>query len=149
VSDENVTYLMNSQTIDALAFRVDVTAVSDNRLLARCFVSAETLIGLEGNISATLLSPDLQKARPLGGAAGHAARAAEPLQLLMALVVPVLQAGTFRAAFLVVTQVKSGNNILTGLQRSRWVPNVPTLDIGCGTCQVHMLCLAGWHTRDP
>lgn len=41
---------------------MDVTSSADGRLLARCFVSHETLAALEGCISAMLVTPDLQHA---------------------------------------------------------------------------------------
>lgn len=37
------TFLLNSQSIDALAFRVDVTSKRDGTLLARCYVEPATL----------------------------------------------------------------------------------------------------------
>ncbi|GAB4820329.1 hypothetical protein N2152v2_007375 [Parachlorella kessleri] len=101
---DNVTFLMNSQSLEALAFRVDVVATAPQeagRLLARGYVPYQALGGLEGALSCSLLSPDLR------------------------------QAGTFRAAFLVVTALPAGHNNLGNLQRVRWTPGGgPTLDIG-------------------
>ena len=37
------TFLLNSQSIEALAFRVDVVSHRDGALLARCFVEPQTL----------------------------------------------------------------------------------------------------------
>lgn len=104
------TYLLNSQSIEALAFRVDVTSKRDGALLARCFISPETLQALEGSIHAALLTPDLR------------------------------HAGTFRASFLVVAALQHPANSLGNLQRSRWVPGGDTLDIGhrgSGASKVH------------
>ena len=133
-----VTFLMNAQTLDALAFRVvskraaealaaahsavlaggwclhdtwsdnaqDVVAKKDGRLLARAFISAETLAPLEGRITATLMTPQL------------------------------VYAGTFRASFLVVTAADYLANDLSSVQRQRWRPELAksTLDIGCAFC---------------
>jgi glycerophosphodiester phosphodiesterase len=99
--DNAATYLLNAQSLDALEFRIDVTALSDGSLIARGFVPSQALAPLEGSVSAALISP-----------AG------------------LIHAGTFRAAFLVVTEMPHRYNNLGGLQRSRWVPNAPTLDIG-------------------
>ncbi|KAL4420635.1 hypothetical protein ABPG75_010291 [Micractinium tetrahymenae] len=94
------TYLLNSQSIEALAFRVDVTSRRDGSLLARCFVEPATLQALEGSISAALVTPDLR------------------------------HAGTFRASFLVVSALAHPANNLGNLQRTRWVAGGSTLDIG-------------------
>mmetsp|Transcript_6370 Transcript_6370/g.18321 ORF Transcript_6370/g.18321 Transcript_6370/m.18321 type:complete len:699 (+) Transcript_6370:300-2396(+) len=97
------TYLMNGQTLDALAFRVDVVAGGGGELLSRCFVSAASLATLEGHISASLMTPQLQFG------------------------------GTFRAAFLVVTAADFVGNDLSNVQRVRWTPATSpnsTLDIG-------------------
>lgn len=98
----SATYLMNGQTLDALAFRVDVVAKRDGMLLARAFISSETLAGLEGRITATLMTPQL------------------------------MYAGTFRATFLVVTAADYLANDLSNVQRQRWLPDLArsTLDIG-------------------
>ncbi|KAK9814473.1 hypothetical protein WJX72_006486 [[Myrmecia] bisecta] len=99
--NEHVTFLMNSQTMEALAFRVDVISVEDGRLLARTFISPQTLEPLEGTISATLMTPDLQ------------------------------QAGWFQATFLVVTACDHPQNNLQDIQRRRWSSiTAETLDIG-------------------
>lgn len=99
----SLTFLMNSQSLEALAFRVDVTVPEEGgRLLARGFVPYQSLAGLEGTVTASLVTPD----------------ALQP-------------AGTFRAGFLVVTALSSPQNNLGNLQRMRWMPNGPgTLDIG-------------------
>jgi glycerophosphoryl diester phosphodiesterase len=99
--DNAATYLLNAQSLEALEFRIDVTALSDGSLIARGFVPSQSLTPLEGSLSAALVSP-----------------------------VGLVHAGTFRAAFLVVTELPHKYNNLGGLQRSRWVPNAPTLDIG-------------------
>jgi glycerophosphoryl diester phosphodiesterase len=99
--DNAATYLLNAQSLEALEFRIDITALADGALIARGFVPAQALAPLEGSLSASLISP-----------AG------------------LVVAGTFRAAFLVVTELPHRYNNLGGLQRSRWVPNAPTLDIG-------------------
>ena len=103
---EGATYLFNSQSVEALAFRVDVTSRRDASLLARCFVTHHTLAALEGSISAALVTPDLR------------------------------HAGTFRAAFLVVAALPHPANNLGYLQRARWVPGGDTLDIGCAVCAI-------------
>lgn len=103
-------FLLNAQSLEALAFKVDVTSISTGDLLCRCFISAATLSPLEGVIHAVLVTPDLHPA------------------------------GTFDAGFLVVTAFDHKNNRLCNLQRQRWVPNVPTLDIGhrgSGASKVH------------
>lgn len=41
----------------------DVTSRQDGRLIGRAFVSAATLMSLQGSISATLLSPQLELVR--------------------------------------------------------------------------------------
>lgn len=92
-------FLLNAQTVEALAFRVDVTKW-DGSLLARCFVTPQTLAHLEGTIHAVLMTPDLEPA------------------------------GVFKAEFLVVAALNHATNCLSHLQRKRWAPNVPTLDIG-------------------
>jgi hypothetical protein len=99
-SESTTTFLLNAQTLDALAFRVDVLSADSSSLLARCFVPWQTLAPLEGLVRAGLVTPDL---RP---------------------------AGTFHAAFLVVTALDHPANTLGSLQRSRWAPHAPTLDIG-------------------
>eukprot|EP00887_Chlorella_sp_A99_P007166 scaffold2.g7166.t1 len=103
--EEPITFLLNTQSIEELAFRVDVASKArggreDGRLIARCFVSHQTLASLEGVISATLMTPELE------------------------------HAGTFRAAFLVVTALGHPANHLGDLQRSRWMPDERTLDVG-------------------
>jgi len=103
-------FLLNAQSLEALSFKVDVTSITTGDLLCRCFISAATLSPLEGVIHAVLVTPDLQPA------------------------------GTFNAGFLVVTAFDHVNNRLCNLQRQRWVPNVPTLDIGhrgSGASKVH------------
>ena len=37
------TYLLNSQSVEALAFRVDVVSRRDSALLARCYIEPPTL----------------------------------------------------------------------------------------------------------
>ena len=99
--DTAITYLLNAQSLEALEFRIDVSSNKDGTLLARGFVPAQALLPLEGSLNAALLSPgDLQ------------------------------HVGTFRAAYLVVTELQHSCNTLGNLQRSRWAPNKPTLDIG-------------------
>ena len=98
--DDNVTYLLNSQSIEALAFRIDVTSVHDGALLARGFVTHLTLQQREGTVNVALLTPQLQ------------------------------HAGTFRASFLVISEFPHPRNNLGNLQRKRWLPNEPMLDIG-------------------
>jgi hypothetical protein len=102
-SEDAATFRISSQSIEALAFRVDVVStVTDGTLIARGFVSHRTLTHLEGSISAALMTPDLQ------------------------------QAGMFKATFLVVTALEHPANNLSYLQRERWVPGrrPQTLDIG-------------------
>ncbi|PRW21071.1 glycerophosphodiesterase GDE1 isoform A [Chlorella sorokiniana] len=94
------TYLLNSQSIESLAFRVDVLSRRDGSLLARCFVEPQTLQALEGTIRAALVTPDLR------------------------------HAGAFHATFLVVSHLPHPANNLGNLQRTRWVPGGNTLDIG-------------------
>lgn len=89
----------------------DVVAKKDGRLLARAFVSAETLAPLEGRITATLMTPQL------------------------------VYAGTFRASFLVVTAADYLANDLGNVQRQRWRPELAksTLDIGCASSAMKRL----------
>lgn len=93
----------------------DVVAKKDGRLLARAFISAETLAPLEGRITATLMTPQL------------------------------VYAGTFRASFLVVTAADYLANDLSSVQRQRWRPELAksTLDIGCASCRVKQQCQWG------
>ena len=97
----SVTFLLSAQSLESRVFRIDVRSVVDNQLIARGFVPAQALAPLEGSLATALVSPiDLQ------------------------------QAGMFRASFLVVTELPHPRNNLGGLQRSRWRPNAPMLDIG-------------------
>ena len=95
-----MTYLLNSQSVEALAFRIDVTSVQDGALLARGFVTHLTLQQREGTVNVALLTPQLQ------------------------------QAGMFRASFLVISEFSHPRNNLGNLQRKRWLANEPMLDIG-------------------
>ena len=99
--DNACTYLLNAQSLEALEFRIDVISKLDNSLIARGFVPVQCLAPLEGVVFASLICPRT-----------------------------MTHVGTFKAAFLVVTELSHPSNNLGGLQRSRWVPNTPTLDIG-------------------
>lgn len=102
LKEDSVTYVLNAQSLDALAFRVDVVSVVDGSLLARGLVPFQALAPLEGFLTVGLLSPG-----------------------------DLCYVGTFRANFIVVSELRHPLNILHGLQRSRWMPNgTPTLDIG-------------------
>jgi len=91
---------MNAQTLEALAFRVDVVADDDGRVLARGFCSWETLRPLEGRLQVTLQSPQLE------------------------------HIGTFRALFLVATELSHPQNHLGGILRRWWSPGLPMISIG-------------------
>lgn len=110
--DENaVTFLLNAQSLEALEFRVDVTSTETGDLIARGYVPVSMLAALEGTLSIALVSSQ-----------------------------GLHHAGTFHAAFLVVRELPHPANTLGGLQRSRWVPNKPMLDIGhrgSGASRVH------------
>ncbi|KAK9905950.1 hypothetical protein WJX75_009398 [Coccomyxa subellipsoidea] len=101
---DGIIFYMNGQSLDALAFRVDVTAKEDGRLIARAFVSTPTLLSLQGSIAAALVSPSME------------------------------QVGVFKAGFLVVTSLEHPYNNLGDLQRAKWSPTAAsllgTLDIG-------------------
>ena len=46
--DSAVTFMLNAQTVEELAFRVDVTSKASGALLARCFVTHQTLSQARG-----------------------------------------------------------------------------------------------------
>lgn len=61
---------MNSQSLEALAFRVDVISEPEGRLLARGFVPHQALAGLEGTVTAALITPDMQQVGGWVGGSG-------------------------------------------------------------------------------
>ena len=100
------TFLMNAQSLAALAFRVDVTDRETGTLLARGFAPADALKGLEGELVVPLLSP-CSPSSNYSAFSASAAISPEP-------------AGEFRASFLVVTALPHPSNSLAGLQRAKW-----------------------------
>jgi hypothetical protein len=120
----------------------------DGKLLARAFISAETLAPLEGRITATLMTPQLEV-----GASVHVLQRSNPsaapdLSLsqfaqatLIKLYSSLQYAGTFRASFLVVTAADYLANDLSSVQRQRWRPELAksTLDIGYASRRIKLV----------
>lgn len=101
--EDSVLFILNTQNMEELEFRVDVTSIENGDLLARGYVPAAALSGLEGNLTVALVSP-----------------------------IDLSYIGTFNADFIVVKEFEHHRNNLGGLQRRlRTGDAVPTtLDIG-------------------
>ena len=111
--DNAVLFILNAQDLESFEFRIDVSSVADETLLARGFVPASCLSGQEGTLAVALVSP-------------------KDLRFV----------GTFRASFIIVKEFPHPRNNLGGLQRRWRTTDVGsmTLDIGhrgSGASRVH------------
>ena len=128
----------------------DVTSREDGRLIGRAFVSSPALLTLQGSISATLISPQLEMVRKhllTSPQSRHHSWLLQrsPQRRQCALLCSVMcsggnqdqqiscafrgcksglrrQVGAFKAGFLVVTSLEHPYNNLGDLQRAKWSP---------------------------